>query len=123
MQNTNNERSFFVFNRELNEYVYEGGQYLEYALSCSTSGTISIGTILSSKTIEQTLFSLKIGNVYLELSTLNDVMTMKKLTINSNQVAHFPGSVVVGENKDEVATKAYIDAKLAEIGIAEEGTF
>lgn len=32
------------------------------------------------------------------------------MTVDANNQVHFPGTVVVGENKEEVATKAYVDA-------------
>jgi hypothetical protein len=43
------------------------------------------------------------------------------LTIDANQVAHFPGSVVVGADKAEVATKAYVDEAVANAGGSGEG--
>jgi hypothetical protein len=43
------------------------------------------------------------------------------LTIDVNQVAHFPGSVVVGADKAEVATKAYVDEAVANAGGSGEG--
>lgn len=42
------------------------------------------------------------------------------LVISADQVAHFPGSITIGANKDEVATKAYIDEVL---GVIEDGYY
>ena len=93
--------------------VYEfGAVAFGNSLKANKSYQTVVGTYNESDTTS--LFVVGVG-------AMND--RKNGLTIDSKQVAHFPGSVVVGENKDEVATKAYIDAKLAEIGIAEEGTF
>ena len=35
------------------------------------------------------------------------------MIIDANNQVHFPGTVVVGENKDAVATKAYVDEAIA----------
>lgn len=36
--------------------------------------------------------------------------TRNAMTVDGDNQVHFPGTVVVGENKEEVATKAYVDA-------------
>jgi hypothetical protein len=47
---------------------------------------------------------------------VGDVKQKKNgMTIDANQVVHFPGTVVIGENKDEIATKAYVEELLANL--------
>lgn len=42
------------------------------------------------------------------------------MTVDANNKVHFPGTVVVGANEDEIATKAYINEVL---GVIENGTY
>lgn len=42
------------------------------------------------------------------------------MTVNSDNQVHFPGSVVIGDNKAEIATKAYVEEL---IGGIENGTY
>jgi hypothetical protein len=86
------------------------------AIGLSTEAAHSFSTALGYGAITSNTFQVVIGPYNAKDSTAAVIigcgtMSDKKngLTIDKNQIAHFPGSVVIGENKEEVATKAYVD--------------
>lgn len=66
-------------------------------------------------------------NAMFVIGTGSTVNKRNGMTVDANNQVHFPGTVVVGENKDAVATVAYVSeaitTALSAIGVAEEGAY
>jgi hypothetical protein len=71
--------------------------------------------------------NIKDENAMIVIGTGSTINRRNGMTINANNQVHFPGTVVVGENKDAIATTAYvgeaITTALSAIGVAEEGAY
>lgn len=63
--------------------------------------------------IDSTEYPIVIGN-----GTTN-TSRRDAMTVDTNNQVHFPGTVVIGENKEEIATKAYVEELLANLPVGD----
>lgn len=92
--------------------------------------TMVFGNGLSAGKKFQTVlggYNIKDENAVLVIGTGSLGNKRNGMTIDANNQVYFPGTVVVGENKDAIATTAYvgeaITTALSAIGVAEEGAY
>lgn len=113
----------FVFGMKNKALDYSGNVIVGSNNYSKQSNSFIGGSYLQASKANQTLYGTynKLDADAAVVIGCGDSSTRKNgLVISSDQVAHFPGSVVVGANKDEVATKAYINEVL---GVIENGTY
>ena len=113
----------FVFGMKNKALDYSGNVIVGSNNYSKQSNSFIGGSYLQASKANQTLYGTynKLDADAAVVIGCGDSSTRKNgLVISSDQVAHFPGSVVIGENKDEVATKAYINEVL---GVIENGTY
>lgn len=86
------------------------GQYSNAA----TYGGIAAGYFVSTSVNNQVVIgkcNTQDDNASFIIGTGSSVANARNgMTIDGDNVAHFPGNIKVGENDEEVATKAYVDA-------------
>lgn len=96
-----------------NMYSYSMGYY------ASAKGQKQ--TVIGNHNITDTTSSFILG------SGTGSSAKRNAMTVDANNQVHFPGTVVVGENKDAIATTAYVSeaitTALSAIGVAEEGAY
>lgn len=113
----------FVFGMKNKALDYSGNVIVGSNNYSKQSNSFIGGSYLQASKANQTLYGTynKLDAEAAVVIGCGDSSTRKNgLVIGSDQVAHFPGSVVIGENKDEVATKAYINEVL---GVIEDGYY
>lgn len=84
-----------------------------YSMGYYASATGPKQTVIGNHNITDTTSSFILG------SGLNSNTKRNAMTVDANNQVHFPGTVVIGENKDTVATTTYVDNAITNIPVPE----
>lgn len=112
-------------------------QYGSVAIGSGTTADNIMQVAIGRYNVSDTKANFVVGNAW-EKSAIDIVPQNAMVTYGENNEAYFPGKVTVGADREEVATKAYVEnlgyqteaqvnalitTALGNIGVAEEGSY